>query len=544
MTPPFESSDESEEELVPLALPARELPAEPGGSTEAGDTSLAQEAPGDRILYSGYLPGYRRHIGLGDSPYAPRVGVLPGGMTPGYGAPVPPSEWTFEFAGYMSASLQASIDRRPRPESGQSKTTLHVPPETIDTWRSFTSTNSIPGNWVSLRFRYGNPRVSANVSLETWNPSRPTTYYQLGSQYFLNNVYLSYTPEQLGGVRLRIDAGRYDSSYGALGRWGNGLYVNLLGSTVEGVGERIIAEYDLTDPYMLVLEHGLMGTRHGTVPDDVIPSSMNGWQRPLWPGAWIHHAHVGLVRKGEPRLELQGHYFRNWSREDRNEAERDNPGTPQIDESDVRDGHIRVLSGDFKVLSDHFGVFGIGVSHVRAQNAFPLKGLITYGEDGEQLTNKWFGVTSTGTGKLLVFAFNYQVSLGQVLSYPQAFGGDGPDIVLTTGLHWAKTWTPYEGYDGRTRHKYGIDGLYTFSKYMGAGLRLDRVVPNSREDEETFHVVAPRLQFKTGWNSHEALQLMYAKWFYGEESRNEGTGLRTPERLDDQMIALNFNMWW
>ena len=73
---------------------------------------------------------------------------------------------------------------------------------------------------------------------------------------------------------------------------------------------------------------------------------------------------------------------------------------------------------------------------------------------------------------------------------------------------------------------------------------IDRVVPSSKDSEETFHVLAGRLQFKSDWTSRDAIQLIYARWFYGSRTRNEGTGERTPDRLDDELFALNFNMWW
>jgi hypothetical protein len=76
---------------------------------------------------------------------------------------------------------------------------------------------------------------------------------------------------------------------------------------------------------------------------------------------------------------------------------------------------------------------------------------------------------------------------------------------------------------------------------------VDRVSPNSRDSQETFHVVAARLVFKTDWQSRESIMLMYAKWFYGDNTHPE-YGSVTPSlplpRLDDQLIAVNVNMWW
>jgi len=73
---------------------------------------------------------------------------------------------------------------------------------------------------------------------------------------------------------------------------------------------------------------------------------------------------------------------------------------------------------------------------------------------------------------------------------------------------------------------------------MGVGLRGDRVSPNSDDSGEAFEVLSPRVVFRSNYKSHEMVQLIYAKWFYGPRTCNEGTGLRTPERLDDQMVAL------
>ena len=145
---------------------------------------------------------------------------------------------------------------------------------------------------------------------------------------------------------------------------------------------------------------------------------------------------------------------------------------------------------------------------------------------------------------MLVAAVNYTVSLGKIVAQPQAFNGDGPDIVVNTGFHWATTWQDYEKWNRRDRYKGAVDALYTFIRYLGVGCRFDTVVPNSKDMDETFYVLAPRIQLKTDWTSREALNIMYARWFYGSKTRNEGTGERTPERLDNQLLALNINLWW
>jgi len=97
---------------------------------------------------------------------------------------MPFGQWNLRYSGFMSASFQGSIGERTAPVAGQSKTVVHTPPQTLDEYASFVGTNTMPGQWVALNFTYGNGVVSANVSLNTWNPTEPTTYYQIGSQIF------------------------------------------------------------------------------------------------------------------------------------------------------------------------------------------------------------------------------------------------------------------------------------------------------------------------------------------------------------------------
>jgi hypothetical protein len=311
------------------------------------------------------------------------------------------------------------------------------------------------------------------------------------------------------------------------------------------VGETTVVERDITEDWTAVVEHGVMaGDRTGKYPDEVVGQQNNGWKNPVFPASWIHHAHLGVVKKGDPEITLQTHYITNWSQEDRGEQQVDNPDTDQLNEADLEDGRITVYSVSATVKDTIYGFFGIAGAVVDAHDAFAIKGLTTYGGTGEEMTDRWLGVTTGGSGEIYVAGVNYNVSLGKIVAYPTPFPGDGPDIELNMGYHIGTTHSDFGGWDGRTRQRYGVDGLYTLLKWFGVGLRVDRVIPDGRRPEETFHVLAPRLLFRTDWNAREQITLRYVKWFYGSDTRNEGTGLRTPDRLDDQLWALNFNMWW
>lgn len=535
---------DSETTTTPAAPPAAAAPAAAAASPAASAEAAEPKLTNDELSVAGYMPGYRRYAGIGLSPYTPQVGTLPGGVTPSFGAPKNTEDWNFRYSGFMTVTLQPSIYKRRNPTSEQSDYAFHTPPMTIDEWYSFTSTNTLPNNWVNMKFQYGTSKVSANMSIDTWNPTDPTSYYQLGSQYFINNAFVWWQPFAAGPFRIGVKAGMNTTSYGSLAKYTPGIYVNPLVGILRGIGETVTAEYDISENLVLVLEHGVMTNRNGKLPNNIVTSATYGWNRSTWPAAWVHHAHAGLVYKSDIQYEVQLHYLHNWAQDERVQRDYDNPVTRQMDETNIPDAKISVYAADARMISDVWGYLAAGVSYLDAKHSYPLKGVMTYAGEGEQLADRWFGLPANGTGKMLVGAINYGVSLGKIVAHPQPFAGDGPDIQINTGFHWGMTWTDYEPWNKRQRYKGGIDAIYTFLRNVGVGARWDTVVPNSKDMDETFHVLATRIQLKTDWNSHEQINLVYAKWFYGSRTRNEGTGERTPERLDDQLLALNFNMWW
>jgi hypothetical protein len=542
-----------EPETAPPPETAPETAPAPGSAPVAAPE---KEKPAyvveDELEAPGYVPGYRRYESLGLSPYSPRTGAPPGGVTPSFGAPSPSDDWLFTWSGYMSASLQISIDEREDPQRGQKKTVFHAPPIIVEEYASFVSTNSLPGNWIGSNFNYGNSFVTATVQIATWNPTRPTNNLSPGSQYFINDMYLKLKAPPVENFRLTFTAGFFSLNYGGLGRYGGGFYTNTMTGGPTGAGEITNIEYDIDDTWVAVVEHGIMGPRTGTVPMDVIGQTAgSGNNDPIWTGAWTHHAHVGVVKKGDLQLQAQLHYMSSWAQDDRiqREASRgelpeDNPQTDELDESYVRDGRIRVFGADFRAISRPYGVLGVGGSFIDGYHSYPLRGITTFGGDGERLTSSWWGNKTTGTGTLLVGGVAYSMSVASLLLDPEPFSGNAADVQISTGLNLAYGTSDDPVFDGRLRHKYGIDVLYTFLPYVGAGVRFDRVVPSSLDSKQTFHVLAPRLQFKSDWQSHEAIVVSYVKWFLGPETHLDGTQPRTSERIDDEMFTLNFNMWW
>ncbi|HXU06395.1 MAG TPA: hypothetical protein VN903_35810 [Polyangia bacterium] len=547
---------------VPQAEPPPAQPPPPGTQPLAPANPPPPEPPRltkDEVRDPGYLPGYRETSSLGLSPYAPAVGALPGGVTPAFQAPMPPNDWTFQFTGFMNMTAQFGINQRPNPAPGQSSTVFHVPPQVVDEYQSFVGTATMPGNWIQMNFRYGNRNVTANLTLSTWNPSIPTTYYQLGSQGFVNNAFLTYNIPNFDKLKLRGTFGYFFNNYGNLGPYTAGIYQMPYVGAARGIGGTVLGEYPLTPDVALVVEEGLMGNRNGRGPSGNAAANPNSNVDPLFGSSYIQHLHAGLIRKTEVTLRAQLHWMVNFMMDDRPQFDamgnpmRDNMVTRGIDESHIPDGRISVYGLDASMTHPVFGLLAIGASHIDAHDSWPLRGLLTFGGEGKDLTERWLGNDTNGTGTVDVAGINWSASLGRILASPRPFDANGPDLALNAGAVVAVTHTNSlcgdapTCFDGRIRHKYGIDALYAFSKYVSAGARVDRVVPNSKDSSESFEVLAGRLVFKTDWQSRESIMLLYAKWFYGPNTHPEYSSLTSSlplPRLDDQLIALNVNMWW
>ncbi len=521
----------------------------------------------DELQNPGYVPGYRTYQSLSLSPYAPNAIALPGGVTAGYSAPMPIDQWTFRWNGTVSASLQESVGRRPSAAADQGTTIVNSPPRTLDEYASFLGTSTMPGQWAALNFAYAKQLVSVNLSISTWNPTEPTTFYQIGSQLFLNNLNLQYDLTPLPSLKVRALLGYFSSYSGGLGQYGPGMYTNHMIGFARGVGEDLSFEYALGPVYSLLFEHGFVGSRNGKVPDGVVPNGGNG-NNPIYPAAWVNHLHFGLLRSGEPTIKAQAHYLFNWAHDDRTAALIDNPSTRAIDESHPRDGRLDVLGFDATMNSRTWGFLGLGGSYVKGDNAYTLRGLGTFGNEGQTLTERWWGPATGGTGKLFVAGANYSASLGRILTRPAPFTSDRPDVVLNAGVIVAYTLTNTSALQGTTlppgttspgpapadvdvfnhrlRYKLGADVLYTFLSFLGAGVRVDRVSPNSKDAGETFHVLAARLVWKSNWSSRDTITLVYGKWFYGPRSHPEANSVVSSDvgRLDDQLIAINANLSW
>jgi len=490
----------------------------------------------------GYLPGYRRAMGLGLSPYAPRTPGLPGGLTVPFSAPAASDDWTFNFWGYMSAALRVGRGERLVAGIDQHETTLHTFPRIVDAYGMFSGTNVPQGSWVDLTFEYGNNRVTSHVKISTWKPTVGSDWTPLGSQNLFQEAYLSFKIPA-GKVNLKWNVGAFQNTYGGLGQYDVGRYnAPIIGSPF-GVGETLTGQYDLDARYTLFLEDGLMG-RLGKTPVGAPPIvSIDGAFNSSLPSSWVHHAHGGIARHGTVPLVLGLHYIMNWAQDERDQQ--DDPRTPFVDESNRPDPHMTVLGADLRMIDNYLGNFAVATSYVDAHYATLLTGFNFFGSyNGEQMTKRFFGPQGGGTAKMLVTGFEYNLAWARLLRYPVELSPNGPELFTSIFLDYGQVASKDPDFDHRKLLKFGAELTWRWLSWLTFSSRFDRVIPNSRDSQESFTVVSPKIILKSDWLSHEQVTLSWTRWLYGAHTHAEFPNDFTRGQLDEDMFALTFGLWW
>ncbi len=531
--------------------------------------SDASEPPEDVLPHPGYVPGYRRYPWIGLPPHIAHSAKTFGNLTAPYGAPAPRDAWIFNYTGFFAAGVRASL--RQRDVTNVSLAPLQAPTALrngVETGGSFNAGN-VQGSWVQMNFEYGNRVTTAHVTIDTWNPSRGASFTQLGSQNFIDSAYLTFRLPPAGNVRLGWTLGAFSVNYGPLGQFGGGFYNNAV-ARVYGVGETTSAEYDLTELFVLTLDHGIHSS--GDKAPDGAPLAMgDGYD----PAAWVHHAHVGVIKKGDLTLAAQLHWLKNFSLDDRGllppkerssggsasdhcpDPRPETPFTPcdpetgvGIDESVRRDdGNYEAIGANFTLRGNGYRG-GIGVVHGVATNAYALHGMtVSYVGDGEAFSNEWLGPRSfdlasrNWQGSMWSVATEAEVSWGNFWRAPEPFWGEGVNVTTGVGFQYGRVVSEDPARAGWGMHRFGVDVLASLLPWLAVQARADRVEPDTAHPKQAYYALMGQLAFRTNWNARERVSLQYNKWLYGEDFPVAYKSQPT-ERLDTDVVSFGFGMWW
>lgn len=477
-------------------------------------------------------PSQRGTIGL--EPGAPQAAAMAGGVTPSFGRPsANDSDWVFDIHGYLQLPLRVGLNEREDAGEGQKVTVLHTPPEIPGTYGTFEYTSLVPDPWAQLNFSYGNRDVTATVIIAARTVSNANGYYNPADQLGINDAFVTFHPHSQKKNRFHVHVGAFANRYGIMGEYDMGRYGTPLIGRVSGMGATATGQFDLGS-MKLSTEAGVMGPLN-KAPVGVEPAGWNGYTDPNAGTTFAGHAHAALGLTDEITIGVHG--IRAFAQDDRATT------TTQ------KDGAISVFGADGRFSLQRFGHLYVGYALTDADTARSVSGVIRVlnAPGGLGLMEEYFGLQSEGTGQLNTFGAQYDLSLGNLLRYPNEFEGNAPDLVLSGFTLGTIVDSPVPEFDGVFKLKYGGEATYAFLKWMGAGVRYDRVMPDTDDSTQTHAALSPRLFFKSDWGSRDQVVLQYSRYFYGS---NTAVVAGVPPRKDptvvpdEDVFSLTAQIWW
>ncbi len=471
---------------------------------------------------------------LGLAPGVPQADALPGGTQPSFGQPSSgPQDWRFDFHGFFTAPLRVGLNQRESPKGDQSKLVLHAPPVVPDDLETFSHTGVVPTPYAQLNFSYGNNVVTGNVFILARTANVSTGFFDPSSQLGVNDVFLNFNLPNIGkDMHFEVNLGQFSNRYGVMGEYDEGRYGTPLFARTNGAGENIIGRFKLNDVTLFV-EQGFQG-QSDKAPTGIVTDGWNGFADPNVGTSYVNHVHGGVGFNGLATVGL--HYMNAFSQDDRATG------------PDGKDGSINILGADLRLTMKRYGHFYAGGSLIKAENAVSVGRIVEVlnTRGGPGLKDNYFGPKSGGTGQLLIFGGQYDLSLARLLRTDD-FKGDGPDIFLSLFAIATKVKSNDLDYDKFTKLKVGAEGTYSILPWLAAGVRYDIVKPDNKYNDYNFAVLSPRVIFRTGWQAHDQVTLQYSHWFDGRFTTvRDGYPPKPNVNIspDEDMVSLSASMWW
>jgi len=525
-TPPPATSTMPQATPPPAPEPAPSAPAEDAGEKRGPNMAAVPDLRGTS------RPTQRHTIGL--EPGAPQATAIAGGVTPAFGQPsASSSDWVFDIHGFLFLPLRIGLNSREDAVPGQKVTVLHTPPVVPGSFETFEYTGINPDPWAQLNFSYGNRDVTATMIIAARTVSNANGYYNPADQLGINDAFVSFRPRPSKSAAYNVHVGAFANRYGAMGEYDLGRYGTPVIARISGMGATATGTFGLGE-MVLDAELGAMGQLN-KAPVGVEPAGWNGFTDPNAGTSFALHAHAALGITRQITVGLHG--IHTFAQDDRATT------TTQPD------GQISVLGADLRLSLQRYGHFYFGYGFTNAETARSVSGVIRVlnAQGGLGLMQEYFGLDSDGTGQLSTFGAEYDLSLGNLLRNDPKFEGQGPDLALSLfGLATAVA-SPDPTRDGIFKLKYGGEATYTFLRWMGAGIRYDRVLADAADDTQTHAIISPRLIWKSDWASRDQVMLQYSAYLNGS---NVAPVVGYPPakdvtvRPDEHVLSLSVTMWW
>jgi hypothetical protein len=514
------------------AAPARkDTAAQQSNETAASGSKGAEE----ESLKKASAPPPRLTLGL--SPGAPDLASLPGGVTPAFGSRDETSkDWRFEFHGLVYLPLRIGINQRENPGSDQKTTVLHAPPRVPGDFETFGYTSMVPEPWNQLNFTYGNNTVSATVIIAARTVTSANGYFDPPDMMGINDAFLTfYVPLKSDTFKLQMNFGAFANRYGYMGEYDLGRFGTPLIARVSGTGLTATGTLKMNDITMM-MEAGFQG-QFNKAPVGVEPAGWNGFADPNIGSGYAGHGHLSLNYRG--KVELGGHIIDAFTKDDR-----------ASNQADIPKGSILVAGADLRFTTGRFGHLYMGYGYTKAETARSVSSVIRVlnAPGGPGLMNEYLGQDSEGTGKLNTVGFQYDLSLGNLLRYPNYFEGDGPDVIISAfGILTHVTSPNDNAFDDVNKLKLGGELGYSALKWLALGFRYDHVMPDVGEGDTYHSITTGRIIFHSDWNSRDQVVLQYSYFNCGSASvvREGYPPMDDPTIVpDSHVLSLTATLWW
>jgi hypothetical protein len=515
---------------VPLDLGATGQTPTPG-IAPTPPTPSPSEAPTEKPLST-----------LSMDPASPEMSSLPGGVTPAFGTlSTQPSDWRFDYHGLLFVPLRVGFNTRLHATADQSITVLHAPPVVPEDFQSFGYTNIVPDPWAQVNFSYGNRDVTATIIIAARSVTEGNSYFNPPDQLGINDAFVTFRELTTDRIRMRLDVGAFANRYGNMGEYDSGRYGTPVIARIGGVGATQTGMVQV-GPTTVLAEIGLMGQLN-KAPLGVEPAGWNGYLDPNAGTSFVPHVHAGINYLGLAQVGV--HVMRALSQDDR--------ATPTTQP----DGFIDVLAADARLTLRRYGHFYVAAAHTASHHARAVSDIIQIlnAPGGLGLINEYLGPNSGGSGDLTTVGAQYDLSVGNLLRYPHAFSGLGPDLFVSlfgvyTGVSSHDPTVRPDGrrlYDGISKLKYGAEISYAPLKWLAVSGRYDRVINDIDDATKTTSIVSPRVIFRSGYNARDQLVLQYSHWFNGSGVIVNSGAPPVPDptvRPDQDVLSLMVSMWW
>jgi hypothetical protein len=236
---------------------------------------------------------------------------------------------------------------------------------------------------------------------------------------------------------------------------------------------------------------------------------------------------------------------------------------------------VYLLEGHW--MGDPWGQVGLSGGLWRFNHAFQVSDGIWWGLDwtagGREMSNKFLGENSRGTGAISAVSAEWDFSVGRILAYPGPFSGNAPDLrVAVAGIYERTLSTEDAALKNATAYFVAGDVEYVVTKWLSTTFRLygssrdtavikfsgsyahpdgsvttsgtytaadgttsagGNPVYETTQGRWVAYNVTPGLAFHTDWQSQDRIELGYSRYFYSKVADNNAA-----RPLDRNVVTL------